>query len=205
MSSHHFVKEQQEPAVFILSTEGISLEDIGPMLEWVPTVLVAEGAAEKVLSWGIKVDVLIASPEFQASHIHLLEEQYPLKFLTSAEGKELNDGLRYLQVSDHKAVHLAGFPHTNFESLQPSLNTINLTLVDNGWKYYPVQKGGFSKWFGETSIRILGQENNPIQLKNSLGEMIFPIQYLTQIDLPEGISELQSSSIFWIGEALNQH
>ncbi|MEY2704741.1 MAG: hypothetical protein RL407_803, partial [Bacteroidota bacterium] len=32
MSSHHFVKEQQEPAVIILEVDGISFETIAPLL-----------------------------------------------------------------------------------------------------------------------------------------------------------------------------
>ena len=46
MSSHHFVKEQQEPAVFILEVEGISFETVAPLLEWSPTLLVAQEAVE---------------------------------------------------------------------------------------------------------------------------------------------------------------
>ena len=80
MSSHHFVKEQQEPAVLILNTEGFSFDSISPLLEWVPTVLVAETCVEQVLTWVIKIDVILASQEFQQKNLQLLEEQYPLKF-----------------------------------------------------------------------------------------------------------------------------
>ena len=61
MSSHHFVKEQQEPAVFILDAEHIHLDRISGLLEWVPTILVSEKALDRVLSWGIKIDVILAS------------------------------------------------------------------------------------------------------------------------------------------------
>ena len=46
MSSHHFVKEQQEPAVFILDVEGISFDTVAPLLEWSPTLLVVQEAVE---------------------------------------------------------------------------------------------------------------------------------------------------------------
>ena len=82
MSSHHFVKEQQEPAVFILDVEGISFKTVAPLLEWSPTLLVAQEAVEVVLSWGIKIDVILATSSFQEDNRHLLEEQYPLRFLT---------------------------------------------------------------------------------------------------------------------------
>ena len=113
MSSHHFVKEQQEPAVFILEVEGISFETVAPLLEWSPTLLVAQEAVEVVLSWGIKIDVVLGTLEFQSENRHLLEEQYPLRFLTVSSESALEEGIHYLLASQHKGVHLVGFDHQN--------------------------------------------------------------------------------------------
>lgn len=55
MSSHHFVKENQEPALLILCTEAIPFEKLQEILEWSPTVITTEGCIEKVLGWGIKM------------------------------------------------------------------------------------------------------------------------------------------------------
>ena len=79
MSSHHFVKEQQEPALLVLDTSGISFEQIAPLLEWVPTILVAKDEVPVVISWGVKIDLILAEMKFQKSHYHLLEEQYPVQ------------------------------------------------------------------------------------------------------------------------------
>jgi hypothetical protein len=59
MSSHHFVKEGQEPALLIMSN--VSMERTQPLLEWSPLILVAAEALEKVLSWGIRVDAVVLS------------------------------------------------------------------------------------------------------------------------------------------------
>lgn len=96
MSSHHFVKEQQEPALLLLDTAQLSYEQIAPLLEWVPTVLVAEPMVERVLSWGIKIDVILATREYQKAHFNLLEEQYPLRFLTCPSGDYLQEGRLFL-------------------------------------------------------------------------------------------------------------
>ncbi|HYG16495.1 MAG TPA: thiamine diphosphokinase, partial [Bacteroidia bacterium] len=40
MSSHHFVKEKQEPALIIANGEACSRELLGQLLEWQPTVMV---------------------------------------------------------------------------------------------------------------------------------------------------------------------
>ena len=200
MSSHHFVKEQQEPAVFVLNTEEISFETVSPLLEWVPTVLVSQDCVETVLSWGIKVDVILATAAFQKTNLHLLEEQYPVRFLTVSDSGFLEEGLQYLLASQHKGVHLVGFDHAQITALTEKANLLDLTVVDGEWKYYPVKVGKFKKWFAASEIRILAKENQPLELSNSNGQLLFPIQYLTQIELPEGISEFSSSGIFWIGE-----
>ena len=57
MSSHHFVKEGQEPALLIIN--GVSFERAQPLLEWSPLIVVSSQALEKVLSWGIRIDAVI--------------------------------------------------------------------------------------------------------------------------------------------------
>jgi hypothetical protein len=200
MSSHHFVKEQQEPAVLILDTNQISFDAVSPLLEWVPTVLVWQDCVEVVLSWGIKVDVILATQEFQQASLYLLEEQYPVRFLTVTGAEPLEDGLHYLLASQHKGVHLVGFDHTKVEDLASKTALLDLTILDEDWKYYPVKEGKFKKWFAASEIRILAKENQPLELLNSNGQLLFPIKYLTQIEVPEGISEFSGTGIFWIGE-----
>ena len=200
MSSHHFVKEQQEPAVFILEVEGISFDTVAPLLEWSPTLLVAQEAVEVVLSWGIKIDVVLGTLQFQIENRHLLEEQYPLRFLTVSSLSALEEGIHYLLASQHKGVHLVGFNHQTHQQLEKKILHLDLTLVDGDWKYYPVKGGKFSKWFAPSEIRLLATENQPVEVSNTDGSLLFPVCYLTQLEVPEGISTFSSTGIFWIGE-----
>jgi len=202
MSSHHFVKEQQEPAVFILNTKGLSFDTVSSLLEWVPTVLVWQECLDQVLSWGIKVDVILAEESFQKANLHLLEEQYPVKFLTTDKTNFLQEGLHYLQASQHKGAHLVGYPHQNWESLSSETEFLDLTVLDDGWKYYPVKSKEFKKWFVASTIRILGKEGMPLEIGNSEGKLFLPLFYLTQVEVPEGITELKGSELFWVGEEI---
>lgn len=202
MSSHHFVKEQQEPAVFILDAENIQFDLISGLLEWVPTILVSEKALDQVLSWGIKIDVILASAAFQKENLELLEAQFPVKFLSVENGNFLNEGIQYLLASKHEAVHLVGVSHQSAVDLQSNLHLMNLTLVDGNWKYYPVKSGKFKKWFAESSIHIHGKEGMPLEIKNSEGEILLPITYATMIEVQEGITEINAPGIFWIGEEI---
>jgi hypothetical protein len=200
MSSHHFVKEQQEPAVFILNTEDLNFAMISPLLEWVPTVLVGQDCLETVLSWGIKIDVILATAEFQKENFHLLQEQYPVKFLTVAAESVLKDGLQYLLATKHPAAHLVGLSHLKTTELDAELKFFDLTIMDSEWKYYPVKRGNFKKWYSDQTIRILGKEGMPVEISNDNGKLLLPITYLTQIEVPEGITEIKGAGIFWIGE-----
>ena len=200
MSSHHFVKEQQEPAVFILEVKDISFDTVAPLLEWSPTLLVAQEAVEVVLSWGIKIDIILASQAFQNENGHLLEEQYPLRFLTVSSLSALEEGIHYLLASQHKGVHLVGFDHHNHQQLEEKIFDLDLTLLDGDWKYYPIKGGKFSKWFVAAEIRLLASENQLVEVSNTDGTLLFPVCYLTQLEVPEGISTCSSTGIFWIGE-----
>jgi hypothetical protein len=200
MSSHHFVKDQQEPAVLILDADQIHFDQVSPLLEWVPTLIVSEKAVDQVLSWGVKIDVILASASFQQKNPQLLEEQYPVKFITCSDKDDLQTGLDYLVSTEHKAVHLVGISHLAALDLQAQLEQINLTIIDGDWKYYPVKSGEFKKWFAEGNIHIHGKEGMPVQIKNQNGELILPITYATMLDVPEGTTEIKAPGIFWLGE-----
>ena len=56
MSSHHIVREKQEPALLILSLEGFEYENLGQILEWSPTVIVQQEIYEIADSLAFKID-----------------------------------------------------------------------------------------------------------------------------------------------------
>ena len=59
MSSHHIVRDDQEPALIIANGASCNIELLGQLLEWSPLVIVLDSAMERVLELGIKVDVLL--------------------------------------------------------------------------------------------------------------------------------------------------
>ncbi len=144
--------------------------------------------------------MILATSSFQEENLQLLEEQYPLRFLTVSASQSLEEGLHYLVASQHKGVHLVGLDHLQCLQLEEKTNFLDLTLVDGDWKYYPVKGGNFSKWFAASEIQILAAENQPLEIFNANGQLLFPVQYLTQIEVPEGTSTFSSRGIFWIGE-----
>ena len=59
MSSHHIVRDDQEPALIIANGASCSMELLNQLLEWQPLVIVLDSAMERVVELGIKVDVLL--------------------------------------------------------------------------------------------------------------------------------------------------
>jgi thiamine pyrophosphokinase len=59
MSSHHFVKEGQEPALIIANGESCSYEMLTGLMEWCPYIVVLDGAYERVKKLQIQPDLVI--------------------------------------------------------------------------------------------------------------------------------------------------
>lgn len=139
MSSHHIVREKQEPALFIQSLTRFDQEHLGQLLEWSPVVLVSENEYETVHALGIKMDAVLTS----SNHLHLQEHLQTVL----ADENELESALKYLVTQEHPAVNVV----TDNFSLKESLffaGKINLVVLCNRRKIYPV-KNGFSKWLSK--------------------------------------------------------
>lgn len=70
MSSHHTIREGQEPGVIVL-TPDYNSEYLGQLLEWAPRLWANHSAAEHILAEGIKVEGVVAT------EIEQLQENYP--------------------------------------------------------------------------------------------------------------------------------
>ena len=143
MSSHHFVKEKQEPALIIADLNGFDEKYLGQLLEWSPTVLVPSHLIEKVISLGIKIDVvLISDNEKINNQEHLKLVQTNVDFL--------EDALKYLVFEGYPAVNIVD---SKFEEKSYSLfiDAIDVVIFKGEQKIYSVNSG-FSKW------KISGEE-----------------------------------------------
>ena len=136
MSSHHIVREKQEPALLIMSLNGFLTENLGQLLEWSPTVIVAEEMYEHTESLGIKIDGVVTSdPDFHA--------QENTRIINSTTD-HLEDALKFLTGEQYPAVNIV----TNEFALKDYAlyeADINLVIFIANHKIFPVHSG-FSKW-----------------------------------------------------------
>ncbi len=137
MSSHHIVREKQEPALLIMDMEGYRHEQLGQLLEWSPTVIVNESEYEHVDSLGIKIDLYLN----QSGRSRVL--QPGTKQLQVGE-RPLEDALKFLCGEQYPAVNILDYTFS-LRNYALFADKINLVIITPHYKVFPV-KSGFSKW-----------------------------------------------------------
>ncbi len=98
MSSHHIVRENQEPALLIQDFRALDKEMLSQLLEWSPTIITNEYSLDFLLSEEIKVDVV-----FSNVSVPFLQEQTSL---FSLEGPFFEAAMRYLISKSYPAVNI---------------------------------------------------------------------------------------------------
>ncbi|TFF40369.1 thiamine diphosphokinase [Mucilaginibacter psychrotolerans] len=137
MSSHHIVREKQEPALLALGLNTFDPELLGQLLEWSPTVICTPATAEQINAYGIKIDILVADePETGL--------QSDVKLIPTGNGDAIKAALDYLIDAGYSAVNIItdDFVLDNFEAYA---DKINLVIFCGDKKIFPVMSG-FKKW-----------------------------------------------------------
>jgi thiamine pyrophosphokinase len=163
MSSHHIVRDDQEPALIIANGASCSEELMGQLLEWSPLVIVLDSAIERALELGIKVDVLLGDFDRGFNPEYYLEKQYPLEivYAPNQDKTDLEKAFDYLVEKGHKAVNViwatgkrADHTITNITSIVKYRNQLKIVLFDDHSKIF-LLPNKYEKWY---------TKNTPISL-----------------------------------------
>ena len=155
MSSHHIVREKQEPALLIANGEACSEELLGQLLEWSPTVVVLDSAIWRVFDLGIKVDVLLGDFDRSLDLDSIRAHQYPLNIVHAPdqEKTDLDKGIEYLIDQGYPAVNIiwatgrrADHTLANMTNIVRYKNQIRIVMLDDHSKIFPLV-GRFEKWY----------------------------------------------------------
>ena len=155
MSSHHIVREDQEPALIIANGAECSKELMGQLLEWSPLVIVRDSAIERVLELGIKVDVLLGDFDRGLDPEHYREKQYPLEivYTPDQDKTDLEKAFDYLISRGIPAVNViwatgkrADHTITNITNIVRYRNTIKVVMLDDHSKIFLLPPK-FEKWY----------------------------------------------------------
>ncbi|MGR3811621.1 thiamine diphosphokinase [Jiulongibacter sp. NS-SX5] len=163
MSSHHIVREKQEPALLIANGESCSAELMGQLLEWSPFVVVLDGAIKRVLDRGIKVDVFHGDFDSHEIDIETIKsEQFPIEihYTPDQEKTDLEKGIEFLIDRGFPAVNIIWatgkrMDHTvaNIFNLVKYKDQIKIVMLDDHSKIFPLLPSPhvFEKWYSEGS------------------------------------------------------
>jgi thiamine pyrophosphokinase len=148
MSSHHIVRDKQEPALIIANGESCSNELMGQLLEWSPYVIVLDGAIRRVLNLQIKFDVLLG--DFDSNTIltdsHTLQDSIEIIHTPDQNKTDLEKAIDFLIERGHKAVNVI------WATGRRADHTIaNITGIVRFKNKIPKLPGTFTKWYPENS------------------------------------------------------
>lgn len=155
MSSHHIVRDDQEPALIIANGAACSKELMGQLLEWSPLVIVLDNAIDRVIELGIKVDVLLGDFDEGFDPEKYKEMQYPLEVVYSPdqEKTDLEKAFDYLIERKIPAVNViwatgkrTDHTITNITNIVRYRDKLKIVILDDHSKVYLLPKK-FEKWY----------------------------------------------------------
>uniref|UniRef100_UPI004049756B hypothetical protein n=1 Tax=Fulvivirga sp. TaxID=1931237 RepID=UPI004049756B len=203
MSSHHIVRDEQEPALIVFNPS-FNEQTIQELLEWSPTVITKSELIEELLPYGFKIDVVIGSLEGKESIMSLLSHQQPFKYLSkSTSDDDLLQAIYYLIASKYKAANLLLEPKEETMNLiNPFLNQLDLVIYDQRFKWVYSRESTFSKWlpagallkFRDESIKVT-QGQKSLEHKLLEGEFVCEVQ-------KEGQTVISGKKGFWLGQSV---
>jgi thiamine pyrophosphokinase len=155
MSSHHIVRDDQEPALIIANGAACSDELLGQLLEWSPLVVVLDSAMERVVKLGIKVDVLLGDFDRGFDANYYKETHYPIEIIyTPDQNKtDLEKAFDYLQARNIPAVNVvwatgkrADHTIANLTNIANYRDKLKIVIIDDHSKVFLLPRK-YEKWY----------------------------------------------------------
>lgn len=175
MSSHHIVREGQEPALIIANGEACSTELMGQLLEWSPYIIVLDGAINRVNELGIKIDVLLGDFDSKEQALEKTQLHMPIEIVhTPDQNKtDLQKGIEFLIERKFSAVNIiwatgrrADHNLSNVTDVVRYQNQINIVLMDDYSRIFQLPKK-FEKWYTKGTPISLMPVGNVLGIKTT--------------------------------------
>ena len=164
MSSHHIVRDDQEPALIIANGASCQPDLLGQLLEWSPLVVVLDSAIERVMELDVKVDVLIGDFDRGFDYEKYRTEQFPIEIIHAPDQNktDLEKAFDYLIARKIPAVNVvwatgkrADHTITNITNISRYRNLLKIVILDDHSKVFLLPKK-FEKWYtANTTISLI--------------------------------------------------
>ena len=189
MSSHHIIRDEQEPALLILSSDKVDRTILDDLLAWSPSVIVLEKCFETVASWGIKIDIVLGS-----SKKRFEEDRMNFSYLETDD--IYGDIWKTSKLKKYTALNIIG--EFNKDCKFANENLVNLVWYEQKTRFVLNRQEKFEKWIIKGDrLKIYADAFNYKEMKlierNS--------EYSELQAVKDGIVQLHSeTSPFWISE-----
>jgi thiamine pyrophosphokinase len=196
MSSHHFVKEHQEPAIILHKLDDFPYSKLGDLLEWAPKVICLVEAIDLALIYGFKIDGIAGkSSEISAytnrqDHLEMLAIEGPIWNGLMQKLLSLNAQGAYLITSEDDVPNLLG-------QIMPLADKLDLQVLTPQKRHVLSRNLSWKKWVtgsGRYTIRSL--EDNSKLSATVLGQHKFKNSRSSTLNIAyqgEGFIEINSS------------
>lgn len=196
VSSHHFVREGQEPALLIADAEAD--DQIMSILEWSPLIMVTASALPKVVSWGIRIDAVFINASGGQPDEPMMRAS--LALADAGEIIRFANGLpeavaSYLGKRSERGVQvIIKTPGNHLKDWELD-RELSVTLIDPAHRWSRITSGHYEKWMpGNSLLNVHGTS----PMKVSGGELTDGVIRTGR----DGIVTIKSSAMFWVGETL---
>ncbi len=182
MSSHHIVRDNQEPALWVRQAHATDFGLIEDLLEWSPFVIVDASEVDVFVSRGIKVDAIVTKDALTDPIERLLKDQWPVAVIHHHD--PATAVFQFLQKRNQQAINMVAKAEPLFQVLEKSpLQTI--TVLDGTTRWSLIRQGHFEKYLPSgTSVKVFVEGAiHTLQPTNQRVHLSYPVP-------------------FWVGEEL---
>lgn len=200
MSSHHIVRDAQEPALLILSAQLTEHQMLPSLLEWSPVVLCAAKNIPTYLSMGHKLDVALVGLEETVFWEKKLEAQFPVKILSGES--DLAVACAWLLENGHQMLNVLTDPDTLnglLKSAEEWLDRLGLVILVPEGRCVPVKTGIFEKWYPKGQILRINKPPKELTGAQEIGQ---DVSWITCHVAEEGFVQMKAhKELIWVMEA----
>ena len=157
MSSHHIVRDDQEPALIIANGEACSLDLLQQLLEWSPFIVVLDSAIERVAALNIKVDVLLGDFDHGFTPEEVSSLQFPIEIIHAPDQDktDLEKAIDFLIERNFPAANIvwatgkrADHSISNMTNIVRYQDKIKLVMLDDYSRIFRCPRI-FEKWYAK--------------------------------------------------------
>lgn len=192
MSSHHIVRDNQEPAVILYDMQACHLGVLQDVLAWSPFIMASPEVYNFVAASRIKIDVLFGNEQY-----HKLEQSH-VEYINEQSEHLLDQMLNELSKRGHRAVYIfAPFAKVDLSQLGHSFLTISIFDATKKWSL--IKKKTLKKWFPKgASVQIYG--NPKVEVLNAKGYILNTKDMQSMPD--SQLITMKAEVPYWLGERL---